>query len=464
MKLEERIQKLKEAYANGKVSKEIYEANVAKIQAEIAAEKKAKAPAPAPKKEIKDEDAILADLLKREPPAAKDVDLDLGLGLSDKKEPEDEELDDFLDSISKQKMDEPSEKDDDLLLDDLFDSLVLREEEFNCPLCGTGLPKSTLVCTNCNAHLTEEGELKKEVAIDSLAESIEEGLAELEDLAEEIISDEPAVEEVQPEPVPVLKPEAKPAVEEPIDEDIDIPDKLEITEESLPKMHLLGFRLIDLVVFGTVIALVVIFFLFGLHDTGNFNTFTGGMFFGIAIAGILVSFLLFRISTSAIAEGDRQFKAENYQQAMENYERAIRFSNKPASAWTSKGVAQKRLGDYGAALRSHNAALKLNPKNEIAWCNKGDLLFRLGRMELALECYDNAIDINPRYAIAWNNKGTTLAKLERFEKAKKCQDIATRLKPRYAAAWVNKGEIYARLGNRDEAIICYQKARKLVGA
>ena len=542
VELEERVQRLKDALAAGKITQELFNANMAKIQKELDAIKAAAAPAPTtkecpicdtvndidaleckdcgmdmhvvdddepteapepavpkpvpapqpvtpkpaiakpapkpavtvPPKAESDED-ILADIMKQE-----DVS-------SEEPEAEADELDLFLESLSSEDEEKRSaastpkkaaDEDDDLLLDDLFDSLVLREEELECPLCGASLPKGTTMCTNCSAQLTEEGDLKEEVAIETLADSIEDGLAELEGLAEEIISEE--VEEVPAEepvietgvPVPEGEPQieppkiTKPSAEEPVvdTEDIDIPDKLDITEEELPKIHMLGIRMIDIVVFGTVIGLVAVFAIFGLWDMANMTTMATGIFFGIAIAGMVATFMLFRISTSAIAEGDRQFKAGNYDQAMGNYERAIRFSNKPASAWTSKGVAQKRLGDYGAALRSHNAAIKLDPKNEIAWCNKGDLLYRLERLELALECYDNAIDINKRYAIAWNNKGTTLAKLGRFKEAKVCQDIATKLKPRYAAAWVNKGEILAKLGQRQEAIVCYQKAKKLVGA
>ncbi len=488
MELEEMLARLKKSYEEGKITKELYDKNIAKLKAD-AEKAKAMEPAPAVKpapvtrpkqvpaaqpkpasaekpkeKVVEDEIDVLEDLFKREPPKVEVDDDDLGIELTaDTKE--EALLDEFMESLELEEEAKPvprkpaSDEDDELLLDELMDSLVLRDEtEFDCPLCGTTLPKDTQMCTNCNARLDEAGELMEEVAIDGLADSIEDGLAELEGIAEEIIQEEVTAEAPKPEPVHEVQ------IVEVEGEKVEIPDKLDITEEELPKVHLFGMRYVDIIILVTVILLLVIFATFKLWAFENMTAVSTGLFFGIALMGFLATFLLFRISTSAIAAGDRQFRLGNYGDALNRYERAVRFSNKPATAWTSKGVAQKRLGEYGAALKSHNIALNLDPKNEVAWCNKGDLLYRLGRLEMALECYDNAIDINKRYAIAWNNKGTTLARLGNLDKAKHCQDIATRLKPKYTAAWVNKGEILAKLGRRDEAKACYIRARKLVAS
>ncbi len=460
MEIEERLEKLKNAYAAGKVSKEIYEENLAKLEAE--------------RKALQSDDGmddLLADILEAEIALDQNVEKDLGLDTSSSEA-------------------SGTEDDDDLLMDDLFDSLVLKEEEVDCPLCGTSLPLGTQTCSNCDAKMSETGELIEEVSFESLAESIEDGLAELEDMAEDFaldddleegldeleeIIEEPAPSPAQPTPKvvpavkrPAVKPVAKPvpkkAIEEPeIDEKTDIAPG-DITEEEVAKVSMVGMRMVDLIIIGTLGGLIAVFIIFKLYYLSNFNALNMALFFGVAIAGMLVSFLVFRISSSAVAEGDRLFKAGKYEEALAHYEKAIKLSSKPATAWTAKGVALKRLGDFGGALRCHNTAIKLNPRNEIAWCNKGDLMFRLNKYDAALECYDNALDLNQKYAIAWNNKGTTLARMGRYKEANECQDKATRLKPKYAAAWVNKGEILAKLGKRQEAIACYKRAKQLVVA
>ncbi len=527
MEVEERLTKLKQAYANGKVRKEIYDENLAKLEAELAQLKKAEIEA-AKEKQLDMVDcsvcgapnlksAIFCNECGMETGVKSEESIKKEEGMDDLLEDilqseiiEDKKVDASLGLVSQSPVAE-GEDEDDLLLDDLFDSLVLKEEEIECPLCGTSLPMGTQLCPNCDAQMTETGELVEEISFESLADSIEDGLSELEDMAEDLALDdevgeelddlsdimgsvdteipqaekvaiaEPAPEPVTPKPMAKTKrvvksksvaktksaAKPKPAVQKseptPIEEDIDVVPG-DIDEEKVSKLHLIGMRVIDLIVIITLIGLIGVFLGFKLYYIENFNSMSTGLFFGVALGGMLATFILFRMNTSAVAEGDRLFKAGKYEEALGYYERACKLSNKPATAWTSKGVTLKRLGDHGGALRSHNIAIKLNPKNEIAWSNKGDLLFRLNKHDEALECYENALDLNSRYAIAWNNKGTTLARMGRYEEAKVCQDMATRLRPRYAAAWVNKGEILANLGRRDEAIVCYKRAKKLIAA
>jgi hypothetical protein len=236
-----------------------------------------------------------------------------------------------------------------------------------------------------------------------------------------------------------------------------------VSEGEASKVGALSGRLIDLVVLGTTLALVGVFVAFGMWSWSAVAANPGSIvaFLLVALGGFGAGIVLFRLSTSAIAQGDRLVKEGRYEESIALYDRAIRMGSRPATAWTSKGVAYKRLGRLDEAVRCHNAALKVNPKNEIAWCNKGDILFRAGRLEKAIECFDRAIEIRPKYAIAWNNKGAALAKMGRYEEAKACQDRAVELKPRYVAAWLNRGEVLARLGDRDEAQRCLDRAKAL---
>ena len=236
-----------------------------------------------------------------------------------------------------------------------------------------------------------------------------------------------------------------------------------VSEGEASKVGALSGRLIDLVVLGTTLALVGVFALFGMWSWAAVatNPMSIVAFLLVALGGFGAGIVLFRLSTSAISQGDRLVKEGRYEESIALYDRAIRMGSRPATAWTSKGVAYKRLGRLDEAVRCHNAALKVNPKNEIAWCNKGDILFRAGRLEKAIECFDRAIGIRPKYAIAWNNKGAALAKMGRFEEARGCHDKAVQLKPRYVAAWLNRGEVLARLGDRDEAQRCLDRAKAL---
>ena len=294
------------------------------------------------------------------------------------------------------------------------------EDRFECPQCGAEVAGDAASCPNCGAKFAAPEEIPAEPAA-----------AKAEAMAE-----------------------APPAAEAPV---------VAVSETETSKVSALSGRLIDIVVVGTIVALVAIFALFQMWSAASISASPVALivFIVVAAAGFGAGLVLFRLSTSAITQADRLVKDGRYEEAVALYDRAIRMGSKPATAWTSRGVAFKRLGQLDEAMRCHNVALKLNPENEIAWCNKGDILFRAGKLDKAVECFDKAIGIRPRYAIAWNNKGAALAKAGRYEEARECEDRAVELRPKYVAAWLNRGEVLARLGERDEAQRCLERARAL---
>jgi len=335
----------------------------------------------------------------------------------------DEDIDKLLADLAE--IDAPAEGVDEALdldkeiVDELLDSLLIEEEGelFECPVCSSMIVVESSVCPDCGTEFAELLERPKEEA----------------------------------------KPEEE--IEIPVEEE---PVKVEVSEK-MPKLTTSSARMIDVIVIGTIVALVIVFVVFQMWDWNTYSesTLPITVFAVIAVVGTLLGFVFFKISTSAVAQGDRLVKDGHYFEAVQHYNRAIRIGSKPATAWTSKGVAYKRLKQYDEALKCHENALKMNPKNEIAWTNKGDVLFRLERFDEALKAFDKALDIRPRYAIAWNNMGATLARMGRFEDAKKCHDQAIKIRPRYPAAWLNRGEVLVRLGERDEAAKCLQKAKSL---
>ncbi len=312
------------------------------------------------------------------------------------------------------------------IVDDLLDSLLIEEEEapppppaeegveeFECPMCGASLPIEAMNCSECGAEFEE-------------------------------------VVEARPPPVVV-----------PPEDEEEVTPEVEVTEEAPSRFRAASGRLIDVTVVVTVGALVAVFLLLGMYYWTALTPLNLGIFFAIAIGGTTVGFVLFQISTGAMAQADKLVKEGQYAEAIDLYNRAIRMGTKVATAWTSKGVAYKRLGMYDQARRCHETALKMDPDNEIAWCNLADVFYRQRDIPRALEAYDKALKIRPRYAIAWNNKGAVLAKARRFDEAKKCHDMAVKIKPRYTVAWLNRGEVLVHLGRGDEARKCLERARAL---
>jgi Flp pilus assembly protein TadD len=222
-------------------------------------------------------------------------------------------------------------------------------------------------------------------------------------------------------------------------------------------------RMFDLVTFGSVGALFAVFIVFRMYENlfDPSRPLGAAVFAAVAASGMAAALLLYRLSNSAVAQGDRLVKQGRYQEALAYYERAIRMVRRPSYAWTSRGVAMKYLGRLDEALRCHENAIRLDPENEVAWCNLGTVYFKKGELGKALECYGKAIKIRPKYAIAWNNQGVVFARMNRFEDAETCHKKATQLRPEYVAAWLNRGEILTRLGAREEAQKCLERARAI---
>ncbi len=313
------------------------------------------------------------------------------------------------------------------IVDDLLDSLVVKEvpEQFECPLCGTPLEVDAERCPKCGAAF-----------------------------AEEPVAPIPGTEAIAVPPGPLSQPET-------------VPERpkvaARVTESEGRPLRGTSARLVDFTVAGTVAGLAGVFLGFRMYSSTYVTPLSLALFLAVGAAGFAVGSLLFQVSTSSIAHGDRLVKQGRYEEAIRMYDRAIRTGYRPGNAWTSKGVALKRLERFENAMRCQKTALQLDEKNEIAWCNLGDLHFHLEQLDDAIASYDKAIAARPRYAIAWNNKGATLARAGRFQEARRCHDKAVTLQPKYRAAWLNRGEVLARLGFVDEARRCLEQARALAG-
>lgn len=92
--------------------------------------------------------------------------------------------------------------------------------------------------------------------------------------------------------------------------------------------------------------------------------------------------------------------------------------------YVSRGNAQFRLENYEEAIREYDLALDLEPHSETALFNKGVALVRSGLVseeagdyEQALLYYDKALEVRPNYADAYFHNACLLANLKRPHEA-----------------------------------------------
>lgn len=146
---------------------------------------------------------------------------------------------------------------------------------------------------------------------------------------------------------------------------------------------------------------------------------------------------------------------ENYDEAIKAFNEDIRLNPDNADAWGNKGQALNQVGRYDEALQALNKTIELNPKDAGAWGNKANSLARLDNYKGALQASQKAIDLNPKLAFVWNNMGWALYKLDKKIEALDALNNSTDLDPGYQLAWINKGIILEDLGRHNESNNAY---------
>ncbi|PSO55873.1 MAG: hypothetical protein BRC35_10655, partial [Cyanobacteria bacterium QH_10_48_56] len=124
-------------------------------------------------------------------------------------------------------------------------------------------------------------------------------------------------------------------------------------------------------------------------------------------------------STSVIAQvsaeelvkrGREKLYREDYQEAIESFNRAIRNNSELATAYYNRSSAYLELGDYQKVIEDTTQALQINSNLADAYLNRSAARVGLGEYQKAIKDASQALQINPNLALAYNNRSA--ARLE----------------------------------------------------
>lgn len=173
----------------------------------------------------------------------------------------------------------------------------------------------------------------------------------------------------------------------------------------------------------------------------------------------------------------------DYDNAKENYEKAIQHDPTQPGAYNGLGVVYDKIGNYPKAKdcyhKTLNAAKQLTDKLEKsgwqtnALGNLGSVYFQTGQMEQALEYYQKALKIDREIrnklgeaddlnnlGLVYRRRGQREQALERHQQALNIfREIGN--KPGEADALNNKGIVYLETGQRELALAHHQLALKI---
>ena len=187
-------------------------------------------------------------------------------------------------------------------------------------------------------------------------------------------------------------------------------------------------------------------------------------------------------------QGQRKYNANRYDEAVADFDKAIKLNHQKVGAYYNRGLAKFTIGDlefaqgnlekaqqlYEAGIEDSTQAIKLNPEDAYAYHNRAGGKFRLGQFEAnqgdiakgqayyqgAIHDWTQVIEMDSELADPYNNRGIAKATLgeskdsqgdlagaqELYAAAIEDCTQAIRLNPAYAEPYINRGYAQFRLG------------------
>jgi superkiller protein 3 len=159
--------------------------------------------------------------------------------------------------------------------------------------------------------------------------------------------------------------------------------------------------------------------------------------------------------------GDVYRALQQYDQAIEAYQKAIQLKNDEAWPYHNLAFVYKSLGHHQQAATLYQQAIerfKPDKHKAVAWNNLGNVYTALGRYEAAVEAYQEATRLNAAYALPWNSMGEVYNRMGQEEAALKAFQAAIQRDPDYLRAWSNLGDTFWKLDRVEETIKAYERA------
>ena len=155
---------------------------------------------------------------------------------------------------------------------------------------------------------------------------------------------------------------------------------------------------------------------------------------------------------------ERQGKA---QEAIDQYEQALRLEPDFVQAHTNLGAALKRQGKVREAIGQYEQAVRVEPGDIGAHYDLGNALLQAGMPQEAIGHYEQALRLKPDNAAVHNNLAVALMGRGRLREAISHYEQVVRLTPDSAMAHYNLGVALEQVGRVQEAIQQYGYALRI---
>ncbi len=158
-----------------------------------------------------------------------------------------------------------------------------------------------------------------------------------------------------------------------------------------------------------------------------------------------------------------QLKAEagRNQEAIRDFDDAIRADPRRWRAIHNRGVLLAQSGEFEKAFDDFDRTIKINPKHAKAYSNRAALFVVAGSLTPALKDYARAIELDPSLAVAHRGSGRACHLVGRLDEAINHYNAAVRLAPDDAYAAASRADLLTDLGRYADARAEYERAIEL---
>ncbi len=158
------------------------------------------------------------------------------------------------------------------------------------------------------------------------------------------------------------------------------------------------------------------------------------------------------------AAGLQALKNQQYQLAVDLFNKAVALDAKNKSAWNNLGRAYMGLGQDEKAIDAFEKQIALNPYDQYAYNNLGLAYEHSGHYEQAIQQFHKQIDVNPLDAYAHGNLGHVLLNQKKYAEAVPELEKAVDMQPKNAIMQVYLGQAYIGNNQTEKGMAAFEKA------
>jgi len=152
---------------------------------------------------------------------------------------------------------------------------------------------------------------------------------------------------------------------------------------------------------------------------------------------------------------------DRYQEAIEEYKKAILMDPNHSSARFNLGLAYYKIGKYKKAIPEYEKLIEHEPLNSDAYFNLALVYYTMNRYDEAIRKYKKSIECNPNKADAYYNLGLAYFKNKQLKEAIIEYKKAIEIEPENEKTHYNLGIVYYDLGEFKKAVISYKEAIRI---